>query len=432
MATDSMYVYRHPQIAAETVAGTEVTPNRYLSNLELALNPVPVVQTFGPMGNLLDTVAATNYEDTSVQIKGQGDFNELVYPYAGLIMKPTPTTPGGATLAREWLFDLDSTNLQTPATFTAEVGDVTRAQRMGYLLFKEIDLALDLEKGIQVSGNGFARKLRDQKTTYVALSGGPPTTGAWSFTVGGQTAAALSKTISAAALQTALEALSNVDPGDVVASGGALGTNTIVLIWQGQFLTTEVPALSVADTFDAGDVVLSNLAPGATASALKPTLGSQVDVWSSATSHAALVTLAGSGTSTALDRIFNWNMKFPDRWGPIKPMRTGNNGTYAAHAALRPKPRVSFSVGADSNGWDFYRRLQQNTMLWMRAQALGPLIEAGQNYLWQQDIAVFLDKVNPIKEGQGLAQIDFEGPIAHDSVWNKGFSCLIRNAVTAL
>lgn len=432
MATDSMYVFRHPQIAAETVAGTEVTPTRYLNSLEIALNPVPVVQTFKPMGSLLTTVAATNYEDTSVQIKGQGDFNELVYPYSGLIVKPTPTTPGGGTLAREWLFDLDTFNLQTPATFTAEVGDVTRAQRMGYLLFKEVDLALDMEKGIQITGNGFARKLRDQKTTYVAISGGPPTTGTWSFTVGGQTAAALSKTITAGALQTALEALSNVDPGDVTATGGPLGTNTIVLIWAGQFLTTEVPALSVADTFDAGDVILYNLAPGATASALKPTLGSQVDIWSNTTSHASLVTQAGTGTSTALDRIFNWNMKFPDRWGPIKPMRTGNNGTFAAHAATLPKPTVSFSVGADSNGWAFYRNLQANTMIWQRAQALGPLIETGQSYLWQQDVALFLTKVNPIKEGQGLAQIDFEGEIANDSTWGKGFSCLIRNAVTAL
>lgn len=432
MATDSMYVFRKPIIGKETVSGTEVTPTRQMGSLEIMLNPVPVVQTFSPMGYLLDTTAATNYEDSAIQLKGQGDFNEIVIPYSGLIAAVTPTTPGGGTLAREWLFNLDSSNLQTPATFTAEVGDVTRAQRAGYMLFKEVDMAIDFEKGVQITGNGFARKLRDQKTTYVTITGGTPSSGTWSFTVGGQTAAALSKTITAAALQTALEALSNVDPGDVVATAGPLGTAPIVLVWQGQFLTTEVPALSTADTFDAGDVTLYNLNPLATASTLKSILGSQIDIWSNTTSHASLVTQAGSGTSTALDRIFNYNVKFADRWGPIKPMRTGNNGTYAAHAALKPKVSVSFSVGADSNGWAFYRNLQANTMIWQRAQATGPLIETGQSYLFQQDLAIFLTKVNPIKEGQGLAQIDFEGSVAHDFTWGLGMSTLVRNAVTAL
>jgi hypothetical protein len=430
-AVDSMYVFRKPQISKETTSGTEVTPARTLGSLEIALNPVPVVQSFSPMGNLLTTTAATNYEDTACPLRGQGDFNEIIYLYAGLIANTTPTTPGGATNAREWLFDLDSSNLQTPATFTVEAGDVTRAQRTGYLLVNDGTIAVDFEKGLQITGNAFARKVRDQKTTYLQITNGPATTGTWSFTVGAQTASSLSRTITAAALQTALEALSNVDPGDVTASGGPLGTNPIALAWAGQYATTEVPALSTADTFDAGDVTLYNLNPAATANALKSILGSQIDIWTNTTSHAALVT-AASSASNALTRIFDLNFKFPNRWGPIKPLGTVNAGTFAAHAALRPKPTVAFSVGADANGMAFLANLRANSMVWMRAQALGPLIEAGQNYLWQQDMAILLNKINPIKEGQGLAQIDFEGELAHDPTWGKGLSVLVRNAMTAL
>ncbi len=62
----------------------------------------------------------------------------------------------------------------------------------------------------------------------------PPAT--FTLTINGQTTAAISTTASAATIQTALEALSNVVPGDVICGDGPLPT-AVTLEWTGNFET---------------------------------------------------------------------------------------------------------------------------------------------------------------------------------------------------
>ncbi len=117
----------------------------------------------------------------------------------------------------------------------------------------------------------------EARHTFSKSGGGTPTTGTLTFTVnidaaGAQTTAGLAPGFSAAQLQTALENLSNVDPGDVICTGGpypadidvrwtkkngtvlALGTNgynngathAIVTVWTGRLpnATYYLPAMA--------------------------------------------------------------------------------------------------------------------------------------------------------------------------------------------
>jgi hypothetical protein len=423
--SDVMFVFRKPTISKEVTPGTHVTPTKQLGSLEIAPSYAPTVVPFRPMGYLINSVGATNYEETTAPIRGQGDFNEAPYWLSSLIHATTPTTPGGGTLSREWLYNLDTSSEHTPATFSVEVGSERRAASLDYLLMNEVGYTVNFDQGMQITGNAFARKMIDDKRFYITVTGGPATTGTWSLTVNGQTAASLAKDISAAALQTAIEALSNVAVGDVTVTGGALQTAVLVVTFQLALAETEI-VLSAVDTFDAGDIAITRLAPAVTANTLKPILGSQFN-------YSFAAAQSGLAGATPATRIFGFNFRLGGRWAPIKPMNRANNGTFAAHGETVPESTVGWTAGADSNGMAFLASLRNNTPVFLQVQAQGPLIEGSLNYLFQHQMCVLLTRVQPISDGgNGLAQIGFEGTLLHDPTWGRAMSVLNRNILTAL
>jgi hypothetical protein len=537
---DQMTVQRKPQIGLEATAGVQVTPSKVLGSLEITAAFDPMVATAGPMGNLLNTIAATNYEDTKVTLKTtpQCVYDEMPYLQCGLINNVTPTTPGGATLSRLWTTTLNDTSTNLAATFTYEVGDTVRAARGGYMTLTDGTWSVDFDKGLVFTGAAFGQKMLDDKQRYLRTTGAPtggtititatlasaitaaqlyndtgatlqtklralPTIGSTGVTVSGSaggpwvvtfagelatkavplitleannltggtnpnvtivettpgvdgttsevqtltltgiptggsvtfgfktnstTTPAIAFNAAASAVQTALLAMPLFATGDVVASGGALPT-VVSLAFGGAYAAAELPVLSVTSALTGGTsptATLDRLAPSATTAPLIPILGSQFDYF-------LATTMAGLATATVKQqRLFNFQIKIAKRYGPIKPLNTSNNGTYAAIAELKPGLTVSFSVGADAEGMAWLAALRANTMLFVRQLATGPLIEAGFNYFFRADMAILLTKVNPIKDGAGLAQIDFEGVIGHDSTSGTGITLATQCALTAL
>lgn len=73
---------------------------------------------------------------------------------------------------------------------------------------------------------------------------GTPTGGTFTLTFQGQTTAAIAYNAAASAVQSALLALSNLDSGDVVAAGGAVGTAPVTLTFGGRFAGGDVPKIT--------------------------------------------------------------------------------------------------------------------------------------------------------------------------------------------
>jgi hypothetical protein len=98
---------------------------------------------------------------------------------------------------------------------------------------------------------------------------GAPTGGTFTITWSGQTTAAIAYNATAAAVQTALEALSNIAPGDVVVTGAAGGPWT--LTWGGTQLGEDVAAPTTTESFTGGTspdiTIATTTAGGATPSA---------------------------------------------------------------------------------------------------------------------------------------------------------------------
>jgi hypothetical protein len=93
------------------------------------------------------------------------------------------------------------------------------------------------------------------------LNLGAATAGTITITFAGQTTGAIAFNASAATVQTALIALSNVNPGDVVVTGGPL-PGTITLTFGGQYANTNVAQITVTPTGLTGGTVTVNTTTG--------------------------------------------------------------------------------------------------------------------------------------------------------------------------
>lgn len=97
---------------------------------------------------------------------------------------------------------------------------------------------------------------------------GGPTGGTFTITFSGQTTAAIAYNATAAAVQTALEALSNVNPGDIKVTGNAGGPWT--LTFGGQYLGDNVASVTTTETFTGGtspDITIATTTAGGSATA---------------------------------------------------------------------------------------------------------------------------------------------------------------------
>jgi hypothetical protein len=88
--------------------------------------------------------------------------------------------------------------------------------------------------------------------------------GLTSFTItwSGQTTASIDDDATAAEVQAALEALSNIEPGDVTVTGGPLGTGPFSVTFGGRYANTDVPAMTTTPSGGTGTVVVATSTAG--------------------------------------------------------------------------------------------------------------------------------------------------------------------------
>ncbi|MFJ7990329.1 hypothetical protein [Streptomyces sp. NPDC096351] len=79
----------------------------------------------------------------------------------------------------------------------------------------------------------------------VTITGGP-TGGTYTLTFSGQTTSGIVYNAAASAVQSALEALSNIAPGDVVCAGGPHPGTPVTVTFGGQYDGTDVPAMTAS------------------------------------------------------------------------------------------------------------------------------------------------------------------------------------------
>lgn len=99
---------------------------------------------------------------------------------------------------------------------------------------------------------------------------GSPTGGTYTLTFSGQTTAAIAYNATASAVQTALEGLTNINPGDVTVAGGPHPGTAITVTFVGQYLGENVAQMTATGSLTGGTtpaVAVSTTTGGDTATA---------------------------------------------------------------------------------------------------------------------------------------------------------------------
>jgi hypothetical protein len=100
---------------------------------------------------------------------------------------------------------------------------------------------------------------------------GTPTGGTFTLTYSGQTTAAIAYNATAAAVQSALEALSNIAPGDVAVTGGPGPGTPYDVTFGGAYAGTDVTSMTAAGSFTGGStpaIAITTTTPGGTGNAI--------------------------------------------------------------------------------------------------------------------------------------------------------------------
>lgn len=159
-------VNRVVQVGVESTPGTAVAANKTLPTMNLQLSRSIDVQQFRAQGWKLPTAAPIVHDLGGGSLDGPMNFTEIVYPLS-TIVTPAITTPGGATLARKWLFTALASGANAFKTLTIQEGDSTAALQMAYSLLTEFGLNYS-DGGATISGT-----LLGRTPTTASLTGSP-------------------------------------------------------------------------------------------------------------------------------------------------------------------------------------------------------------------------------------------------------------------
>jgi len=158
---------------------------------------------------------------------------------------------------RSWLLSQHGTDPGTNPGATLDVSAFTPAIHYpnGYFLS-----GMPIAK-ITASGLYGPYSVTDEVQTLT--EGGSGLT-SWTITYSGQTTASIDDDATAAEVQAALEALSNIAPGDVTVTGGPLGTGPFTVTFGGTLADTNVAAMTTTPTGGSGTVVVATTTAGGT------------------------------------------------------------------------------------------------------------------------------------------------------------------------
>jgi hypothetical protein len=276
-----------------------------------------------------------------------------------------------------------------------------------------------------LSGSGFAALM-----DYAAVVGVnevnlltiDATGGTFTVTVNGQTTSAVAENASAATLQTALEALSNVAPGDVTVTGSAGGPYTIT--WAAALANTNITITADGTSLTGGAstaTMTTTQQGGITDIACVPILAGQVDVYMDTTG-------AGVGT-TKLVTDFAAEWSIAGLRGPVWVLNSALT-SYKESVALRPDASFSLELGNDSTSRALVDDMRAGTTKFVEIRATGGLIEAGQNYSLKIQMAGQVNEAPSAGDRDGASTLPFGFRSVYDPTWAAWLKVTLVNGLT--
>ncbi len=423
------------QIGVEALAtpGVVVPALKLLQSVGFTPSHQANIDTFGPSGQKYDSIVAMNREWTELGLTGQPTYDELAYVLASLVTNPVITSPGAT--ARQQVFTPKNGQSDTPRTFTLEYGDKGgNAERCAYTLINEGTFGFSRNDGVSLSGSAralapvYGIQLSTNEKQTLTMTGSP-TGGTFTLTYSGQTTAGIAYNASAAAVVTALEALSNIGAGNVIATGGALPATPVVVEFVSNLGQQDV-ALMTANSASLTGGTTPTMTPTTTTPGVAPTgiplvpiLPGQCDVWMDDTA-------AGLGT-TKLAADFSAQWALSNRYGE-KWVLDSSLPSHAGHYERRPTGRLTLQLENNAVGQALVTQMRSGASKFIRIQATGALIESGQNYMARFDTACKIAEAPTMGDVEDVSTLQWVFTFVNDTTWGKPFEVTLKNTLSAL
>lgn len=425
-------IFELSQIGVEALAtpGTAVQATKTIAGYSVTVTPNPTAKTFTPKGYKFPTVGVLIKEQTDLKVDGIGTYNEMVYPLASVLTDPVITTPGGGTLSRLWTYTMSTTAPDSQRTFSMELGsNAIRSFHLRNCLFTDFGLTFNRKDVVKIAGTMLAQAGYDDKVRWLSFVG-TVTAGTFTITVGANTTSALAYNASAATIQTAVAALASVGSGNVLITGGPLTSLPMRILFTGALANIASPTLptpiSTTDTLTGGTSLLGRMSPGTTQLGLIPISPTTI-------SMQLATTMAGLGAAPLLTRDFQYTWKLSNRDQPFFPMNATFGAGFGGTVESDPKGEVTLDLAADDIGMANLANLRNNTVVFARVAAQGPLIEGVLYNSCTIDTAVQLTKISDFKDVDGtLLGNTFSGEWVHDPVAGYASRVQLQNVLTAL
>jgi hypothetical protein len=434
--TDRATVSEVSQIGVEALGapGVAVPTNVRLGAMSLNLAPAAELDLFGPDGQKYDTLSTLNKEWSALDVGGRPTYTEIVYPLSGILGDPVITTPGGATLARRWLWSPKPSLPDSLRTFTVAKGvpGGANAERAAFGLLTSFGVTFSRNGGTEMRGSGIAQTSTldvplDTNERQTVTVTGAPAGGTFTLTFAGQTTAPIAFDANAAAVAAALEALSNVD--DVNVTGGPLPGTPVVVEFRGINAQADVAQMTADDALLTGgsspEVAVTTTTPGVapTDHPLKPIAPGQVDLYADDT--------AGAIGTTQLLRGFIYAFDIGDRLNPIYALNSAL-ASFDGYVETKPNPTVDLTVGNDAKGREFLAAMRSGATKFVRLEATGEPIESGQNYRLRIDAALKVRDAPGRDEVDGLSVLTWGMRVVYDGSFGKALEVELITTLTGL
>lgn len=432
MPNERATIFEITQIGPESTLGTAVAATRRLQSLQVVPSIKSKTNPFAPQGYKYPGALSVDQEWTEAKVAGILDPAALIYPLAGLFGTVTPVTPTGGTQTRDWVWNPSTSNPETGKTFTIEAGSSVRAAQIPAGLFTGFGATYTREE-VKVEGDLIGQRYVDNFTLTAQPSEvqlltitGSPTGGTFTLTFNGQTTAGIAYNAAAAAVQTALQALTNVGTGNLTCSGGPLPGSTVTFTFAGALagqhqslitanlagLTGGSPAYTITETTPGGMEVLA-----------QPVFPTYVTVYADSTANAL-------GT-TALTRPLEASWKIAGKWDPLWTLNATNT-SWPVPIEKMPKVELGLTLEADSSGMTYLTNFRAGSSVFLRFASVGATIEGSLKYSTFCDFCAKITSIKDLKDHKGVWAIDYGLEAFQDQVWGQAMSFTVRSTATAL
>lgn len=226
----------------------------------------------------------------------------------------------------------------------------------------------------------------------------------------------------AADVQQQLESL--VGSGNVLATGGPLGQDTVLIEFVGTYTQTDVATLGVVNETDGNiDVNTVNTGQEPQTVGVVPLTAEHVSVYADS-SHQEL-------GSTNLGRITAVNLEISDRAEPA--FYLDGSATFTELLEQLAEFQLETTVAADGDGIDLgVGAIQRGDTRYFRVRAVGPSIDSDHSFQLTIDAAAQVEEVQEFSDEDGTYAITYTWRIVHSHDWGQAIEVTLVNDVEEL